>query len=137
MSDLAAIHEVQNWMLALPQVSLLTEHILHGGMYCRTVRLKANTVITGALIKVPTILVVCGHAKVLTGEGWTEIHGYNVFAASAPRKQVFVALGDVVITAVFPTKATTVEQAEQEFTDEAELLQSRTIGDNIVTVTGE
>lgn len=117
--------EVQERMLRLTQADLPTEHVLHGGMYARTVRLAQDTVITGALIKLATVLVVNGHAMVLVGEGWIEMAGFNVIPASAGRKQVFVALGPVEITMIFPTQAKTVAEAEEEFTDEADMLLSR------------
>lgn len=117
--------EVQERMLQLPQAEVPTEHVLHGGMYVRTVRLAQDTVITGALIKLATILIVNGHAMVFVGEGWTEINGFNVIPASAGRKQLFVALGPVEITMIFPTQAKTVTEAEEEFTDEAAMLLSR------------
>jgi hypothetical protein len=74
---------------------------------------------------------------VLAGENWMELEGYNVLPASAGRKQVFVSVSDVVITMVFPTKATTVEAAEAEFTDEAAMLLSRKQNVNRVFWTGE
>jgi hypothetical protein len=132
-----ALSRVQDEMLKLPQAEIPTEHVIHGGMYARTVRLPQDAVISGALIKVPTMLTVNGHAMVFVGDGWTELYGYNVFPASAGRKQLFVALGPVEITMVFPTKATTVDEAEREFTDEFELLQTRRDIAQTVNITGE
>lgn len=129
-----ALNDFEGRLLKLPQEPVSTFHVLHGGMYARTVRLKPDTVIVGCLYKVPTMLIVNGHAQVFIGDGWAEFDGYNVLPASSGRKQVFVALGDVEITMVFATKVQTVEEAEAEMTDGA--LLSR-IGENIYVVTGE
>lgn len=134
LSRLAAVQEV---LLRGEQIAIRTEHVLHGGMYARTVRLPAGTVITGALIKVPTMLIVEGDCKVLVNDEWGELSGYNVFPASAGRKQVFVALSETRITMLFPTRAQTVDQAEKEFTDEWELLVSRHATEDTVIITGE
>jgi hypothetical protein len=114
-----------------------TEHVLHGGMYTRTVRLLPGTLISGCLYKVPTMLIVNGEARVYVADGWTELSGYNVIAASAGRKQLFFAISEVEITMLFPTSARTVEEAENEMTDEADLLVSRQDGDDLITITGE
>ncbi len=110
---------------ALPQVRIATHHVIHGGMYARTVCVPANVVITGVLVKVPTLLIVDGDAVVYLGEEAARLIGRNVLPASPGRKQVFVALSDTHITMMFPTRARTVEEAEREFTDEIELLASR------------
>lgn len=134
---LELLDQVQDVLMNTPQIALMTEHVIHGGMYARTVRLDPGTIISGALVKVPTMLIVNGHARVFVADGWNEILGYNVLPASAGRKQLFVALSPVEITMVFPTSAKTVEEAENEFTDEADLLLSRRKGLDLTTVTGE
>lgn len=111
---------------ALPQVPIRTEHLLHAGMYARTVYVPAGVLITGVLIKVATVLIVEGDALIYLGhEKPLEVAGYNVLPASAGRKQAFVARSDMRLTMIFPTTAATVEEAEREFTDEVDLLASR------------
>jgi hypothetical protein len=56
---------------------------------------------------------------------WHELVGYNVIQASAGRKQIYVTREETAITMIFPSNAKTVEEAEEEFTDEAEMLLSR------------
>ena len=107
------------------KVEIATEHLFHAGMYARTIRLQAGVVLTGALMKIETILIFNGMADVWTGHGWERIGGYQVLAGSAMRKQVFVTRSAVEMTMVFPTAATTVDEAEREFTDEFERLMSR------------
>lgn len=108
-----------------PQFKIPVEHFLHGGMYVRTVKIPQGVVITGALMRIETTLVVNGHAMIHTGEQWIDIEGYNVLPAAAGRKQIFVALSDVNLTMFFPSKTKTVKDAEEQFTTEADLLQNR------------
>jgi hypothetical protein len=137
MKALAAIDRVRDVLLKGPQAEIPTEHVIHGGMYARTVRLPKDAVIVGCLYKVPTMLTVNGHAMVCIADGWAELNGFNVIPASRGRKQLFVALGPVEITMVFATQAQTVEEAEAEMTDESDLLLSRRQDSSTVTITGE
>lgn len=103
------------------------EHHLHAGMYARTCRLAPNQVITSVLIKIPTLLIVNGDCIVLAGGQWHELTGYNVLPANSRRKQIYVTRGTTEITMIFPTEAKTIEEAEAEFTDEADNLLSRRV----------
>lgn len=137
-SAIVAVRELEALTREMPQVAIATEHVLHGGMYARTICIPAGVVLTGVFIRVPTLLVFDGNATVNTGEGAVTLVGHHVLAASAHRKQVFLAHADTVLTMVFATQAKTVAAAEDEFTDEAHLLMSRTPGAvNQVTITGE
>lgn len=119
------------------QVSIHTDHLIHAGMYARTVTMPAHTALIGVHIKIPTVVITVGKARVLIGSDWAEVDGYQVLPASADRKQIFVSLTPFVITMMFPTDAKTVEEAEAAFTDDADSLLSRWQGFNVVNVTGE
>jgi len=135
---LAKVQRAEEIILALPQIDIQTEHIIHGGMYARTIRLNAEDVITGALYKVPTVVIVNGRCAMFAGDHWIQVSGYQVMAGSKGRKLMFIAREPTEITMIFRTDAKTVEEAENEFTDEAESLMSRKQGDkDIVIVTGE
>jgi hypothetical protein len=125
---IARVREFEQELRKLPQVAIETEHVLHGGMYARTIRIPAGVVLTGVLIRVPTLLVVNGRVTVFTGSGTTDVSGYRVLAASAHRRQAFFAHEDTWLTMMFPTRAKTVEEAEEEFTEETDLLMSRAEG---------
>ena len=101
-----------------PQLEAKLHHLIHAGIYHRTIELKAGTRITGALIKKPTAVTISGDAEVWLGGKTVRITGYAVLPASAHRKQVFTALADTWVTMAFRTKARTVEAAEKEFTDD-------------------
>lgn len=119
-----------------PQIAIATSHLFHGGIYARTIMLRAGTLLTGALIKRATTLIISGDIFIFIGAKTQFLRGYNVLPASANRKQVFIALTDTNMTMFFPTKARTVEEAEEEFTDEAGLLFSHkpdAINETIIT----
>lgn len=117
--------QVEARMLGMPQVELPVSHALHAGMYHRTITIPAGVAITGALIKLPTLLIVDGDCEVFTGAEVASLQGHHVLQCQPNRKQVFLAHSDTHLTMIFPTRAETVEEAENEFTDEAARLQSR------------
>ena len=122
----------------LPQVEIPTDHVLHGGMYARTIRIPAGVVLTGVFIRVPTLLVFDGSATLNAGDEAVTLSGRHVIAASANRRQAFLAHEDTTLTMVFATQAKTVAEAEDEFTNESHLLFSRKPDAiNRITITGE
>jgi hypothetical protein len=136
---IARITELEKVILRLPQVDIHTHHVLHAGMYARTITIPAGVVLTGALIKCPTLLVVSGDALVSRGDDdGVHITGTVIMPASAGRKQAFIAYADTTVTMTFPTQAMTIEQAEAEFTDDTDMLISRRGPDlNTIIITGE
>lgn len=135
---IAIVRDFESMMASLPQIKLKTEHFFHAGMYARAILIPAGVVITGALIKRATMLIVSGHCKVYLGGQSQELIGTHVIPAAAGRKQAFIAETETCLVMLFPTTATTVEAAELEFTDESDKLQSRTDQNlNNIHVTGE
>jgi hypothetical protein len=133
---LAGMAVMQERLLAVPQIEVQTDHVIHGGVYTRTITIAAGTVLMGAHIKIPTTLIVTGATAVFTGENWIELEGFHVIPAMAGRKQIFVARETTTISMIFRTDAETVEEAEKEFTDENELLMSKQSTIDTVTITG-
>lgn len=134
---LAKVERVADLVRRVEQVGVVTEHVIHGGMYSRTVRLGAGIVATGTLMKVPTLLIVHGDLDMLAGNERIEIRGYGVLAGSVGRKALFVTLSEVQMTMVSATKAQTVEEAERELTDEHEQLMSLRSESDTILITGE
>jgi hypothetical protein len=136
-AGLELVERIGQRIRAGEQVPIATHHVLHAGVYSRTICIPAGVALEGALIKIPTTLIICGRAVVLLGDGEEVlVEGYQVLAASGGRKQAYRAHADTWITMSFRTQATTVEQAEAEFTDQADQLMSRT-GENVVVITGD
>lgn len=135
---IARVRAYEEKALELPQVEIATDHVLHGGLYSRTIRIPAGVLLTGVFIRIPTLIVFNGRASVTVGDHIMALDGYHVIPAMANRKQAYLAQSDTDLTMVFPTDAKSVEEAEDQFTDEAHLLFSRKPGSvNHVTITGE
>jgi hypothetical protein len=122
---LKAIYAAQALVSSGPQAEVETTHVLHAGMYARTVRVPAGVRAVGTLIKIPTLLIVQGDMDMWSGEDWLEIRGYGVLPGEAGRKALFVTRSDVWMTMLFATQAQTVDEAERECTDEYEDLITR------------
>lgn len=136
-ADVEKVGRLEANLRDMEQVPIQTTHHFHAGLYARTIRIPKGVVITGALIRIPTMLIVSGHVTVFIGGDTIELRGYHVLPASAGRKQVFLAHEDTDLTMLFPSQAETVEEAEAEFTDETELLMSREQPGNLTITTGE
>lgn len=137
----AAIQKVralEQAAMELPQTPIKISQVIHAGVYARTAHVPAGVAITGTLIKRATLLIIYGEVLVYTGDVIRRLIGYNVIAASANRKQAFVAITDTEITMLFATEAETTGEAEDEFTDEGYLLSSRSDPTtNQTLITGE
>lgn len=125
LSQLDAVRDFEEFVLQLPQVTIETSHLFHAGTYTRTVLIPEGVVMTGALIKIPTTLIISGDVTVTVGDGCMRLSGYNVISASSGRKQIFHAHTDTYLSMIFATNCTNIEDAENEFTDESDRLQTR------------
>lgn len=140
MSNMAIgkVRKLESFALCMPQIDIDTSHVIHAGMYARTIMIPAGVMITGALIKIATMLIVQGDVIAYIGDDTIELHGHTVLPASANRKQAFIAQTDTYLTMIFLSDAKSVEEAEEQFTDEADMLISRkdTVGNQVI-ITGE
>ena len=140
-SSQAAIDKVTAFaavLRELPQTKFVTEHMLHAGMYTRTVRLPPDTVCAAVLIKVPTVLILVGTCEVWSDDEVIYAQGYSVLPGSKGRKIAFVTRSEVCMSMMFPTTATTVDEAQKQFTDEYALLVPLDRADeHIALITGE
>lgn len=131
---LEQLRDLDAAMLALPQTEIPIDHLIHGGMYARTAHVPADTIVSGALLRRATVLVLHGDVTVFTGTESVRLRGFHVLPGSAWRKQLFRTHGVTRMTMVLPSNAQSVDEAEHEFTDEPELL-AKSAGR--VTITGE
>ena len=122
---LAKVRALEAEIERAPQVEIAIDDWLHAGVYARTAYLPAGIVMTGAEIKCATLLMITGDVIVFRGSDAVRLSGSHTIKAEAGRKSVFVAHADTTITMIFATNAATVEEAENEFTNEAHRLQSR------------
>jgi len=132
------VRRLADALKTLPQTPFVTEHMLHGGLYTRTVRLPPDTVCAAVLIKVPTVLILVGECEVWSNDELITVEGYSVLPGSAGRKIAFVTHSKVAMSMLFPTTATTVDEAQRQFTDEHELLVPLDrMDEHRVLITGE
>ena len=122
---LAVVREFETEVLLLPQLDVDITHTFHAGVYARTLLLPKDAVVTGALFKIPTLLIVSGDALVYSGDETLRITGYHILHCEAGRKTVCLALDNTSFTMLFATQARTIDEAEREFTDEYERLTTR------------
>lgn len=109
----------------LDRIKCVTQHTLHAGIYSRTLFMPKGSVVAGVIIQVPTTLILSGKMAVYIGDDITHIDGYNVLPTIGDRKQVVYAIEDSYATLLFKTEAKTIEEAEQEMTNEYSRLMSR------------
>lgn len=128
-AQLARVTDFERVASRMPQVKIRINQRLHAGLYERTAFVPAGHVICGARIRIPTLLIINGDVSVTMNDEVRRITGYRIIPAEPDRKQVFYAHGDTSLTMLFATGAATVEEAENEFTDEADKLQTRIKGE--------
>ena len=122
--DIRRVEKLEQFSFDGPQLEIETTHTLHGGLYARTVFLPKCTLITGALIKIETALILAGYLCFYKSDTPSYYRGYHVLPAGKNRKSAVIALEDSHMTMLFPTSASSVTEAEQEFTDEHEALMT-------------
>lgn len=125
-AEMLKVRGLEAYLLATqPQIDLEYEHVIHAGIYDRTVRVPAGYVITGAPVKIETLLTIVGDVLIGLDGNETRVVGFAKIRAPAHRMGVFTAITDTFITMSFATDAKTVAEAEAQFTDEAHRLASR------------
>jgi hypothetical protein len=124
----SSVRALERCLLGMPQVDLQTQMMLHGGMAVRTIRIPAGVALTGAKTKRANLCIVIGDISVTTDLGVVRLTGFHVIPADAGLKRVGYAHADTLWTTVWPTEAACAEDAEDEMTDESEMLQTRRDG---------
>lgn len=125
MPDPERVAELEDVLLALPQIDLGTTHLIHAGMYARTILIPAGTVLTGALTEADNICVMHGDITVTTDDGPQRLVGFHVLPANAGSKRAGMAHADTYWTTLFRTDETEVSKIENSVTREADRLQTR------------
>lgn len=108
------VNALADFFESVGEVPLPVEQHLHAGVYTRTGCQKAGVVCATALVKVPTQLIVCGHARIYCENDVFEVKGYKVLEGLPGRQMVVYTLEDTWATVLFATDAKTVEEAEIE-----------------------
>lgn len=125
MPDPDSVRALEATLLAMPQVDMEAQHLVHGRMYARTILIPAGTLLTGALSNMDNICVMHGDITVTTHEGPMRLTGFHVLPARAGYKRAGVTHADTWWTTLIHTDLTDVAAIEDEFTDESGMLGSR------------
>ena len=122
---IAEVKALEAFNETMPPADVPTEHFIHAGCYVRTCRMAAGVLLTSALIKVPTVVIISGDVVIRTDGESHRVTGYTVLRGMAGRKVAYHALQDTTITMVYATRNRVPEDCEPEFTDEYENLLTR------------
>jgi len=96
-----------------------TEHIFHGGMYCRKVFRKATALIVGKVHKKEHFyMVVSGTVAVTTDDGVRLITGPELLCSKPGTKRAVYAETDAMCMTFHRVDAETVEDAEAELVED-------------------
>lgn len=112
------VQALQDAMTEMPQYEPPTEHLFHGGMYCRQVWRPAGCTIVGKVHKKEHFyVVVSGTICVTTDEGVQTITGPKVLCSKPGTKRAVYAVTDALCMTFHVVDAQTVEQAEDELVE--------------------
>ena len=126
MNDLAniapsreQIERLQAEMVQMPQYEPPTEHVFHGGMYCRQVWRPAGCLIVGKVHKKEHFyMVVSGTVKVTTDDGLQTITGPMLLCSTPGTKRAVFAETDALCMTFHRVESNTVEDAESELVED-------------------
>ena len=126
MNDLAniapsreQIERLQAEMVQMPQYEAPTEHVFHGGMYCRQVWRPAGCLIVGKVHKKEHFyMVVSGTVKVTTDDGLQTITGPMLLCSKPGTKRAVFAETDALCMTFHRVDSNTVEDAESELVED-------------------
>lgn len=109
------VQALQDVMRTMPQYEPPTEHLFHGGMYCREVWRPAGCTIVGKVHKKEHFyVVVSGTICVTTEDGVQTITGPKVLCSTPGTKRAVYAVTDALCMTFHVADAKTVEEAEEE-----------------------
>lgn len=116
--ELLSIRGIEESVKEAPQLKIEIKEVLHAGVYTRIAIVPENVLLVGAFMKVPTTLVVVGRCAMTVNGGTSVADGIACFTSPPGRKTVFRTFVPTKLIMSFATKAETLEQARQEFTDD-------------------
>jgi quercetin dioxygenase-like cupin family protein len=113
------VQRLQDEISKYPQYEPPTEHIFHGGMYCRQVWRPAGCVIVGKVHKKEHFyMVVSGVVKVTTDDGVQTLMAPAMLCSKPGTKRAVYAETDALCMTVHRVDSTTVEDVESELVED-------------------
>lgn len=118
LSLLDSIPRLQEAVSQLPQYQPITDHIFHGGMYCRQVFRHAGALVVGRVHKKEHFyMIVSGTVAITTDDGVMEVTGPYLFCSKPGTKRAVLALTDTLCITIHRADSTTVEEVEDELVE--------------------
>ena len=112
------VQALQDAMSEMPQYEPPTEHLFHGGMYCRQVWRPAGCTIVGKVHKKEHFyVVVSGTICVTTDDGVQTVTGPKVLCSTPGTKRAVYAVTDALCMTFHVSESACVEDAEQELVE--------------------
>lgn len=113
-----SIEQLKKEVLKEKQYEPPTEHIFHGGMYCRQVWRPAGTLIIGKVHKKEHFyMVVTGSVLITTDQGAFELEAPYLLASKPGVQRAVYALTDALCMTFHQVDSTNVEDAENELVE--------------------
>jgi hypothetical protein len=113
------VEALQSEISKYPQYEPPTEHIFHGGMYCRQVWRPAGCLIVGKVHKKEHFyMVVSGTVKITTDDGVHTVTGPFLLCSNPGTKRAVYAETDALCMTIHRADANTVEAVESELVEE-------------------
>ena len=110
---------LQQEVMKLPQYEPPTEHIFHGGMYCRQVWRPAGCVIVGKVHKKEHFyMIVYGTVRITAEDGVRIVTGPALLCSKPGTKRAVYAETDALCMTFHAVDAVTVEDAEAELVED-------------------
>jgi len=105
-------------LLQMPQVEPVTEHIFHGGMYCRQVFREAGMLVVGKVHKKEHFyMIVMGTVAITTDDGTIEASAPYLFCSKPGTQRAVLSLTDTLTMTIHRADSVTVEDAEDELVE--------------------
>jgi mannose-6-phosphate isomerase-like protein (cupin superfamily) len=114
-----AVEELQREIAKLPQAAFPTEHIFHGGMYCRQVWRPAGALIVGKVHKKEHFyMVVEGTILVTSDDGPVRVTGPHLMLSKPGTKRAVFAETDALCMTFHRVDSDNVADAEAELVED-------------------
>ena len=119
VSQRVLVETLQREMLQHQQYEPPTDHIFHGGMYCRQVWRPAGCLIVGKIHKKEHFyMVVFGTVHITTDDGVQTVTGPYLMCSKPGTKRAVYAETDALCITIHRVDSTDVESVELELVEE-------------------
>ena len=113
------VEALQDEISKYPQYEPPTEHVFHGGMYCRQVWRPAGCLIVGKVHKKEHFyMIVSGTVKITTDDGVQTITGPMLLCSIPGTKRAVFAETDALCMTFHRVESSTVEDVESELVED-------------------